>query len=236
MFKPTAQASRVAITPRHTCLVIDDALSEPQHWVDWAAEHRAEFRDAPHNAFPGPELALPESVVERIAAFFAVHARGALGGRRTLRSLARLSLTTRRPDELQPAQWMCHVDNAGLAPGHCLLAGVLYLFKRPELGGTAFYAPNRPVAEIAAMKQDAMTLPPDEFTARHGIAPGYMTASNAWFRRLLGIGARWNRLIFYPGTVLHSADIARPDLLDPDPRSGRLTINTFFTCTRKADA
>ncbi len=236
MFNPIPQAHPVAITPRHTCLVIDDALADPQRWVDWASEHRDAFADSPHNAFPGPELPLPDPVVERIATFFAVHARGALGGRRTLRSLARLSLTTRKPEELQPRQWMCHVDNAGLEPDRCILAGVLYLFQRAELGGTAFYAPNRPIAEIAAMKQAAMSLPPAEFAATYGIAPGYMTASNAWFRRLRGIPARWNRLIFYPGTVLHSADIAHPELLDPDPRKGRLTINTFFTCTRKADA
>ncbi len=236
MFNQSPQVRTVAITPRHACLVVDDALLEPERWVDWAVEHRAVFADSPHNAFPGPELALPEPVIERIAAFFALRARGALGGRRTLRSLARLSLTTRRPGELQPRQWMCHVDNAGLEPGRCILAGVLYLFRRAELGGTAFYAPERPIADIAAMKQAAMSLPPAEFSARYGIAPGYMTASNAWFRKLRSVPARWNRLIFYPGTVLHSADIAHPELLDPDPRKGRLTINAFFTCTRKAGA
>ncbi len=234
MFNPNPQVHVVTIAPQHACVVVDDALADPRRWVELACERHAEFAISPRNAFPGPELALPEPVVERIAAFFAVHARRALAARRTLHGSARLSLTTLRPEQLHPQQWMCHVDNTRLPPGQCCLSGVLYLFDRPELGGTAFYAPARPIVEIVALKQAAESLAPDRFRATYGIAPGYMTASNAWFRRLCGIRARWNRLIFYPGTVLHSADIARPDLLDPDPRRGRLTLNTFLTCSRKA--
>lgn len=215
--------------------MIDNALAEPERWVDYARAHRAEFADSAHNAFPGPELPFPPPIVERISEFFAIRARSALGGRRTLDSRARISLTTRAPAQLHPQQWMCHVDNARLEPGQCIPASVLYLFRQPDLGGTAFYAPNRPLAEIAAMKQAAGALPPERFASEYGIAPGYMTGSNAWFRKLVAIPARWNRMIFYPGTVLHTADIVHPELLVDDPDSGRLTINAFFTCTRKVD-
>lgn len=236
MFNPQARAHAVAITPRHACIVVDEALLEPERWVGYAREHRAAFADSAHNAFPGPELPFPQPVVERFAAFFAAHARGALGGRRTLDSRARLSLTIRTPAQLHPQQWMCHVDNARLEPGQCILASVLYLFRQPELGGTAFYAPNRPLTEIAAMKQAAGALPPERFAAEYGIEPGYLTGSNAWFRKLVSVPARWNRMIFYSGTVLHTADIMHPELLVDDPAQGRLTINAFFTCTRKVNA
>jgi hypothetical protein len=53
---------------------------------------------------------------------------------------------------------------------------------------------------------------------------------------VLAVEPRWNRMIVYPGTVLHSADIIAPRLLSGDPRTGRLTINGFFACTRSLSA
>jgi hypothetical protein len=46
--------------------------------------------------------------------------------------------------------------------------------------------------------------------------------------------AKWNRLIFYDGAMLHSGDIRRPEKLSADPRAGRLTLNGFFTSRRHA--
>jgi len=49
-----------------------------------------------------------------------------------------------------------------------------------------------------------------------------------------GIDAKWNRLIFYDGAMLHSGDIRLPERLSADPRRGRLTLNGFFTSRRHA--
>lgn len=234
MFNPDPQVRAVAITPRHACYVVDDALSDPAAWVDHAVRHREEFADIAGNAFPGPELPLPAQAVQKIGDFFAYHARSKLGGRRTLRCAARLSLTTRRPEELRPPQWICHIDRLDLEPGQLVAAAVLYLFDDPSLGGTAFYMPTRPMAEVAALIRASASMPAERFSAEYGIAPGYMTASNAWFRKVASIPARRNRMIFYSGTVLHSGEILHPERLVDDPRHGRLTINAFFTCTRRA--
>ncbi len=236
MFNPNPRVQAVAITPRHTCYVIDDALLEPQRWVDYASGHRGDFQDFPNNAFPGPELRFPQPVLDAFAGFFNMHVRQPLGARRLLRTAVRLSMTTRAPQALRPAQWICHIDAMGMQPGEMIGACVLYLFDRPELGGTSFYMPTRPLADTMALMQASSSLSPDRFSAEYGIAPGYMTDSNAWFQRVATIPARWNRLIFYSGTVLHSGDIARPDLLTDDPATGRLTINGFFTCRRSAAA
>lgn len=235
MFNPHPRVQVVPITPRHACYVIDDALLEPERWVEYALAHRSEFLDKPGNAFPGPELSLEPAGVACFADFFARHARRPLGGRRTLRSLARLSLTTRSPDELRPWQWFCHVDRKGVPPGHMAAACVLYLFEDERLGGTSFYMPKRPAAQIAALMEASASMPPAQFSAQFGIAPGYMTASNAWFEQVCSIPPRWNRMIFYTGTVLHSGDIRHPELLTDDPRRGRLAINGFFTCSRTLD-
>lgn len=231
MFDPAATLRVVPIAPGQPCLVIDGALREPQRLVALACAHREAFAEGRDNAFPGPELAFGPDVVAQFEAQFNARARALLGGRRTLSSTARLSLATRAPHDLAPLQTLCHVDGGALEPGHGIAACVLYLFHDPALGGTAFYAPRRPAEEIARMKHDAATLPPEAFARRHGVARGYMTAANAWYDKLLSVPARFNRLIFYSGRVPHSGEIAHPERLDPDPARGRLTINGFFRYT-----
>ena len=232
MFNPTPRVQAVAITPRHSCYVVDDVLADPEHWVALACGHRDDFAEAGRNAFPGPELPLPGDVTAQFVTFFDQHLRGLLGARRTLHATTRLSLVTRPPADLSPVQQLCHVDARDLAPGELRAACVLYLFHEAALGGTAFYMPAQPLSEVTALLHDATALPPAEFRERYGIAPGYMTASNRWFRKMLAIPARWNRAVFYSGTLLHCGEIARPDLLRAEPGTGRLTINGFFTCRR----
>jgi hypothetical protein len=82
------------------------------------------------------------------------------------------------------------------------------------------------------LMDEAAVLPAAEFGARHGLHPAYMTASNAWFEKIAVVPPRWNRLIFYSGTVFHSGHITAPERLCDDPRRGRLTLNGFFTCRR----
>ncbi|GHA81760.1 DUF6445 family protein [Cognatilysobacter bugurensis] len=228
MFNPRPRIEAFAITPTFTGWVVDDALLEPERLVEFAAAQRAQFVDAPHNAYPGPELRLPESVVQSLERWFSLHLRDRLGLRRVQRATARLSLTTYPPHTLQPRQSICHVDRLETQPGQRIVASVLYLFDDPALGGTSFYMPRRPIEEIAALMRDSASMSAAQFEASHGIAPGYMVESNAWFQRVATVPARFNRLIAYSGTIFHSGDIRRPDLLRDDPRTGRLSLNGFF--------
>lgn len=232
MFNPDARVETLAVAGRPLCHVIDDALLEPRRWVEYATAHAARFEDSPHNAYPGPELALPQAIAAELDEFFARHLRRRFDARRTLRASARLAIATRRPGELEPRQWLCHVDRMRAEPGQCIVASVLYLFHDAALGGTGFYRPLRPLPDIAALVQDSATLAPADFRARHGVAPGYMTASNAWFEKIAAVPARWNRLVFYSGMTFHGADIGEPSRLAADPDRGRLTLNGFFTCQR----
>ena len=86
------------------------------------------------------------------------------------------------------------------------------------------------------MLADAAALDPPVFRTKYGLPGGYMTASNAWFEKVLTVPARFNRLIVYEGTLFHSGEIAHPELLDADPRRGRLSLNGFFICTRSLAA
>jgi hypothetical protein len=234
VFNPAPRIETLPVGSHGQCLVIDDALLDPHWWVALAAEHSARFAAPAHNAYPGVELRLPDALSARLDGFFAQHIRERLGARRTLRMYSRLSLVTRAPATLAPTQWICHRDRMELEPGRCVAACVLYLFADPSLGGTSFFLPRRTARETAQLVHDSGALAAADFSARYGLQAGYPVHSNDWFEKVLTVPARFNRLIFYDGMLFHAGDITAPEELDADPRRGRLTLNGFFTCRRRA--
>lgn len=234
MFNPNPQIRSLPIDGDQHCWIVDNALADPRAWVARAASVRDAFAMEDHNAYPGIELPLPDPITEGLAEFFAQHLRSRLGARRIQRAHSRLSIVTRQPHELQPRQWICHRDRMGLGPEHVVGASVLYLFDDPRLGGTSFWRPRRPAREIDLLVHESGELAPAEFTRKYAIAPGYTRESNAWFEHLVTVPPAFNRLICYDGTLFHCSDIPAPELLSDDPTRGRLTLNGFFHCTRRA--
>ena len=232
MLNPAPRIVSIPLWDGHAVQVIDDALAEPARWVDLAAEHAAAFVHEDHNAYPGGELRLPDEITARLVDFFAQHIRARLGARRVERAHSRLAMVSLPPENLQPRQWIPHRDRMGLGPEHCIGASVLYLFDDERLGGTSFFRPVAPAAEIDRLVHDSGVLDGLTFATRYGITPGYPSAST-WFDRVLTVPPRFNRLIFYDGALFHSSDIPAVERLSTDPRKGRLTLNGFFTCTRR---
>jgi hypothetical protein len=233
LFNPHPQISRVALSGNDFCYVIDNALTHPEQIVEWARANALQ----PPRGFPYPGLVLnaPHGVARCTTEFFSRHVRGLMGARRTLDAIVRVSLVTLRPEQLDPLQWQCHRDRIAANPLEVLFAAsVLYLFRNPALGGTSFYVPRRSAAQTDRMIADSQTLDANEFSARHGVVPGYMAGSNAYFERIATVPAAWNRLIIYDGSLFHSAEIEQPALMSSDPARGRLTLNGFFTCKRRA--
>ena len=235
MFNPQARIDQVAVGAGLRCLVIDDALLKPEVWVEQAGAHRQHFESAPHNAYPGIEFVMPDSLSCHVAEYFNRNVRQQLGARRLLEHSVRLALVTMSPEQLMPQQSICHRDRAELSADECMIASVLYLFRDAELGGTNFFAPRQAVARTNQLIADSGRMSGAEFRAAYDIAPGYQTASNPWFEQIASIPAKWNRLIFYDGGELfHCADIRHPERLTDDPKTGRLTMNGFFRCRRAA--
>lgn len=231
-FNPQPTVSTVPLLNGQVCVVIDDALANPQGVVDWACTQTFE---TPRYPYPGLVHDLAGAMVLGVADCFAQYARSLLGARRTQELNVRLSLITTPPADLLPIQWMCHRDRFEIhRPETLFAAGVLYLFHDPALGGTSFYAPRQPAAATDKLVNDSQTLGAHEFGQRYGLQPSYITGSNAFFERIAMVPAAWNRLIFYDGGLFHSADVAQPARMLPDPRQGRLTLNSFITCRRAA--
>lgn len=230
MFNPDARLHELPLHDGDVCVVMDDALAEPARLVELACRYREDFREVGYNAYPGRQLPLPEAFTAQLTAQFDRAARNRLGGRRTLHAHSRLALVTTAPDQLAPAQRLPHRDRLQGSGVGLIAASVLYLFEDETLGGTAFYRPRRPAAEIDALLADAQRLAPAEFDARHGVPPAYVDAGNAWFERTAVVAPRYNRLIFYRGDLFHSGQIPSPERLSADPARGRLSLNGFFGC------
>lgn len=237
MFNPHPKIELVPIGGGQSCIVIDDFLLKPQLLVDGAVRLWNDFTMAPHNAFPGLEMRMPDAFSGRLNEFFIQHIRQLLGARRTLTLYSRLSLVTLQPHELTPYQRLCHRDQFANDPDKCFGASVLYLFDDPNLGGTSFYLPKIPEAEIRRLysaQSEWRDMSNEDFTQLISSPPAYLTSSNAYFELTATVPAKWNRAVFYDGSIFHSAHITAPERLRADPLQGRLTLNGFFTCRRAA--
>ncbi|MEP7042962.1 MAG: DUF6445 family protein [Dokdonella sp.] len=234
VFNPRPQIERITLDNGAFVYVVDDALLQPERYVEWAAVNADAFRPVDFNAYPGNFLLLPDPIDEALRQYFIQHMRGLFDARRLEQMHCRLSMVTLQPQVLRPYQWLCHSDRYELDAARSIQASVLYLFKDASFGGTSFYVPTRTPAETARLFADSSALSSGAFTQRYGIQPGYLHASNDYFTQIGNVPARWNRLIFYDGSLLHSGSIAAPEKLTADPRTGRLTFNGFFICRRNA--
>lgn len=226
LLNPSPRVSTVPIFDTHQCIVIDDFMLEPEVLVDYAARNHAHFQDVAGNSYPGPELHLSGTFAARVQDSFLQHARTPLRARRVLNMVSRLSLVTRRPDEVLPGQRLPHRDFTGLPAGEGVGAMVLYLFKDERLGGTSFFKPKVPEHDITALIDDLKRRERAGETADE--PPTFAIASSRHFEKVLTIAPRYNRAIFYNGEIFHSGHIHTPELMVNDPRTGRLTVNAFF--------
>jgi hypothetical protein len=228
MFNPNPSMTRVALSDGRSYVVVDDILRDPMQVVAHAVAHRADFSPEDSHYYPGPELRLPQAAHGAFEAFFSQHIRGQLGARRTRSALSRMSMVTRKPEDLEPFQRIPHVDGGPFQPGEGNFAMVLYLFEDERLGGTSFFRPRVDAATLSAMMARAQHMERDAFSNLIDSAPAYPTATNAYFEKMATVPPAFNRAVFYDGSIYHSGDIRHPELLSADPEKGRLTINAFF--------
>lgn len=135
------------------------------------------------------------------------------------------SLVTTPPSALAPIQRLPHFD--GVEPGRLAL---LHYLARDERSGTAFYRHRTTGFETV----DAARLPEyqralQRDVAREGLpGPAYIGGDTALFEQVVAHAGIFNRAILYRSHTLHCALLPEDLSLDPDPRRGRLTVNTFL--------
>jgi hypothetical protein len=213
-------------TEREPVVVVDNFLSSPQLLIDYAAAHCA--FDAVSDAFyPGSRAPAPGIYCYALRAFLAPIIAQAFGlqDSRISGELSHFSLVMTAPEKLQMVQRMPHFDNTN--PKQLAL---LHYLCGSEHGGTSFYRHRRTGFEYideSRLSEYGSAVGAD--LAELGVPPAkYICGDDPRFERTASFNAAFNRVLIYRSINLHSADIASTFHFDPNPRSGRLTANTFF--------
>lgn len=228
MVNPRPVVKVVPIFDGHQCVIVDNFLAEPETMVEYAVLQRGQFLDSAGSYYPGPELPLTGRFVASVQEAFLLHARTPLKARRVLGVASRLSLATRRPEQLLPGQRMPHRDSYDLDEMEGVGAMVLYLFQDERFGGTSFFKPKLSPVEMSALLRELKRMEMAGESPVPTAPPTFAIASDEHFEKVLTIEPRFNRAIFYNGELFHSAHITAPELMVDDPAAGRLTVNAFI--------
>lgn len=210
-------------------IVIDNLLQNPDALVDFAAENP--FKPAPGQAagkgYPGIQLVPPSDYSQTIAEFVKPLIQREFGiepERNMRKSECAMSLMTLKESELSPAQCVPHFDTSNPLQ----FAIILYLCDQSH-GGTAFYRHNSTGFEYITPPISSQYF--DCFHAELKAVPPtqkYFTDSNAQFTKLGILPAAFNRMVIYRSCTLHSPFLINPaHSINANPRTGRLTLNTF---------
>ena len=124
--------------------------------------------------------------------------------------------------DLSPRQGVPHVDTT---QPHSL--AILYYLCQPEFGGTGFFRHRATGVETVTEDRRA------DFEAAlavelEGRRPAYPRADDPAFEVIGQAEAKFNRMLVYPGNLLHSGLVV-PEHVSADPAKGRLTANVFVT-------
>jgi Family of unknown function (DUF6445) len=212
---------------RQPVLVIDDFLRDPEAMVRYAAN---EARFQPSTAmYPGIVAPVPDAYIHALLEVLGPMLGPTFG---VLVDTAFLSdgffaILTFPPEKLHFRQRLPHVDDYD--PG---MIAILHYFTTQ--GGTALYRHRATGYEALDREknQRMQSLNAQEIAARPALPPEYMRGSNRLFEQTACLKAKFNRLIAYRGSILHSMVVDDNTTLNPNPRVGRLTTNVFLRFER----
>lgn len=213
----------------HQAIIMDDFLVDPQRMLEIAGS--SAYTPYPNlesrKGYPGIRCEAPPEYSQTIAELLVPLIQTNFGVPETLpmrKSMCAFSLTTLPPSELGPLQRTPHFDAS--TPHH--MAILLYLCDGRH-GGTGFYRHNATgLQQITEATREAyLDTYYEEINARRP-AQRYFDNSDAQFTLLGMIPAKFNRMVVYRGSLLHSACVNPAISLNPDPRVGRLTVNSFY--------
>ena len=208
---------------RQPVIVIDGFVPEPQALIDEAAalEYATIGVHYPGLRSPVPAARLRSflpQIVDLVCSTFDCGSQ--------LQVLeAYYSLVTTRPTALTPIQRLPHFD--GLERERIAL---LHFLSTDHSSGTAFYRHRSTGFEsVDALRYPQFSAAVARDAALHGLPqPAYISADTPMYEQIAHFEGSFNRALIYRGHVLHCALLPEAISYSPDPRAGRLTVNTFL--------
>lgn len=209
-------------------LVIDNFIQDAYSLVDFCIAN-TNFNKV-DNFYPGLRMAAPGMYIHAINHYLAELLSNIFGlpQNKIAGGKSLYSMVVTPPDQLEINQCLPHIDsylNGDLACVH-------YLCDK-EKGGTSLYRHKKTGYEkitsdtIDHYKQSVVDEGALKFDQK-----SYMNGSNNYFEQIAEVDAMFNRMIIYPSNILHSGNIAADFNFDPNPATGRLTLNSFIYSKR----
>ena len=212
---------------RAPVLVIEDAWPSAQALVELAAQ-RTDY-DAKSLYYPGIRSSAPPDYANAIVASLADLIRSTfdLSGELLITD-STFSIVTTPAEKLVPFQRVPHFDSVD----QNRLALLHYLCDR---GGTSFYRHRSTGLEIIrAETQEQYVRTVNAEVKALGMPPAqYVDGDTQMFERIARYEAAFNRVLIYRGSMLHSVNVSPGFVPDSNPRTGRLTANTFLIASKK---
>jgi hypothetical protein len=205
-------------------LVVDNLVSNPQELVDLAV---TKVFSASPTYYPGMRAKAPLTyqrlILEQLRP--SIDQMFGLAGRTLRFTECNFSLVTTPGEKLAYLQRIPHVDSLM----NDELAMIHYLF-RTEHGGTAFYRHRSTAFEYVdeSRQNEYLARVEAEQAGPHSAPAGYINGDTPLYERIATQDGVFNRLLMYRRTTLHSGSIAADFKPDPNPRTGRLSINGFI--------
>ena len=206
-------------------VVLDNYLTDPVAMVDLAIQGPGFAPNGPF--YPGIRAPVPPSSFQTLLGPLAEILPRCFdySGRAGLRE-CNFSLVTTPSDQLQPIQRLPHFDS--LEYGR--VAALLYLGQGDTQGGTAFYRQRSTGFEsVDAGRFAAFEAALHADVAHHGMpVSAYIDETSPIYELIGRHEARFNRMSVYLSSSLHCAHIPKDFAFDPNPATGRLTVNAFL--------
>ncbi len=205
-------------------IVIDNFVADPEKLIRRAANRP--YIDQP-SYFPGIRYAAPlgyQSLFEARLKDMLLEYFQLEKGRFTFQ-MCHYSLITRPPEKLEFLQRIPHIDSVSSTG----IASVHYLFKG-KYGGTAFYRHRKTGFEYidASRKETYYKCLETEKNGPDAPKAEYIDGDTPLFEQIGRQDGVFNRVLIYRKNSLHSGVIGKDFVPDPNPLTGRLSINTFM--------
>ena len=207
-------------------IVIDDFGVDLAEVIGYACGP-VEYGPDNTSMYPGLRANMPKDFVREVLKnvynlLFAAYNVSPELGMKAVR--AAYSLITTPERELAPGQCRPHFDT-----NRPYYMAVLYYLNPGPFCGTGLFR-HRATGLERVMEEDVETYV--QSSKDHAVANGppeqaYVNRSNDEYELYHRIEYRPNRLVVYPGCLLHSGLVNPSVDINPDPRTGRLTANIF---------
>ena len=213
-------------------LVIDNLIQDAHALVDFC-QVNTHFSKV-DNFYPGLRMTAPKMYIHAINHYLAELLDNIFGlpQHKIAGGAALYSMVLTPPEQLERKQCLPHIDS--FLSGD--LACVHYLCDKDK-GGTSLYRhKNTGYEKITSETIGSFNQSIIEEGALDFEKKSYMNGSNSFFEQIAKIDAMFNRMIIYPSNILHSGNIPPDFNFDPNPATGRLTLNSFIYSKRNSGA